>query len=33
MTETPRKSFLIYGLIAAACLFTAAAALALGLQL
>ena len=32
MTE-PRKSLLMYGLIAAACLFTAGATLALGLQL
>ena len=33
MTEAPRKSYFMYGLIAAACVFTAAAALALGLQL
>jgi len=33
MSQTPRKSYFIHGLIAAACLFTAGAALLLGLQL
>ncbi len=33
MTQTPRKSYFVYGLIAAACLCTAAATLLLGLQL
>lgn len=33
MTDQPRKSYLMYGLIAAACVFTAGATLLLGLQL
>ena len=33
MTQTPRNSYFVHGLIAAACLFTAGATLALGLQL
>lgn len=33
MTQIPRKSYFIYSLIAAACLFTAAATLVLGIQL
>lgn len=31
--EAPRKSFLMYGLIAAACLFSAGAAILLSVQL